>query len=113
MGVNADIIDKYSVYSMEVADEMSKCISKFASSNYGIGVTGKLNRIDKHNLFGQDNIVYISIYDKDKEVSIRIRISKDMKGKLEEITKNTGATMSAIIRIQLERYLKNYKDTEK
>ena len=55
----------------------------------------------------------MAIYDKDKEVSIRIRISKDMKGKLEEITKNTGATMSAIIRIQLERYLKNYKDTEK
>lgn len=65
MGVNSDVIDKYSVYSIEVAKEMSKNISNFANSNYGIGITGKLNRIDKNNLFGEDNIVYISIYDKD------------------------------------------------
>ena len=65
MGVSNDIIDKYSVYSMETAIEMSKNISEFASSNYGVGITGKLNRIDPNNLYGNDNIVYISIYDKD------------------------------------------------
>ena len=36
----------------------------YTNSNYGIGVTGKLNRVDKFNLYGEDNIVYISIYDK-------------------------------------------------
>lgn len=67
MGVSKDIIDKYSVYSMEVAKEMSKCISDFTSSDYGIGVTGKLNRYDPNNLYGEDNIVFISIYDREND----------------------------------------------
>lgn len=65
MGVDSEVIDKYSVYSPEVARDMSKKISEFASSNYGVGITGKLNRVDKNNLFGKDNVVYISIYDRD------------------------------------------------
>ncbi len=65
MGVNSDVIDKYSVYSMETAIEMSTNIAKFANSNYGVGITGKLNRVDKNNPFGADNIVFISIYDRD------------------------------------------------
>ena len=65
MGVSKDIIDKYSVYSIETAMEMSKNISNFSNSNYGIGITGKLNKVDPNNLYGSDNIVFISIYDKD------------------------------------------------
>ena len=64
MGVSKEIIDKYTVYSQEVANEMSKKISEFANSDYGIGVTGKLNRVGRFNPFGPDNIVYISIYSK-------------------------------------------------
>ena len=64
-GVSSAIIDKYSVYSMETANEMSKNISLNANSNYGIGITGKLNRVDKNNPYGEDNIVFISIYNKD------------------------------------------------
>lgn len=85
MGVNKDVIDKYSVYSMEVANEMSKNISIFTNSNYGIGVTGKLNRVDKNNLFGENNIVYISIYDKDnnkfytEKVKVMEQTRKDNK----------------------------------
>ena len=67
MGVDKNIIDKYSVYSMETAIEMSKNISKFANSNYGVGITGKLNRVDENNLFGNDNQVFISIYDRDND----------------------------------------------
>lgn len=65
MGVDKNIIDKYSVYSIEVSNEMSKNIALFSNSNYGIGITGKLNKPDTENIFGKDNIVYISIYDKD------------------------------------------------
>ena len=65
MGVSSSVIDKYSVYSIETAMEMSKNISKFANSNYGVGITGKLNRVDINNLYGSDNKVFISIYDKD------------------------------------------------
>lgn len=67
MGVNSEVIDKYSVYSIETAREMSKNISEFAYSNYGVGITGKLNRVDKNNPFGKDNVVYISIYDRDND----------------------------------------------
>ena len=67
MGVSKDIIDKYSVYSMETANEMSLNISKFADSNYGVGITGKLNRVDENNLFGDDSTVFISIYDRDND----------------------------------------------
>lgn len=64
MGVSKETIDKYSVYSMETAREMSKNISDFTKSDYGIGITGKLNRVDKNNPFGKDNVVFISIYDR-------------------------------------------------
>lgn len=68
MGVPKEIIDEYSVYSMATAIEMSKKISQFTSSNYAIGITGKLNRVDPRNLSGDDNIVYFSIYNKDKDI---------------------------------------------
>ena len=67
MGVSSEVIDKYSVYSMEIAMEMSKNISLFTNSDYGVGVTGKLNRIDKANLVGEDNVIYVSIYIKEKD----------------------------------------------
>ena len=67
LGVSSDTIDKYRVYSMEVAKEMALNISKFAGSNYGIGITGKLNRVDKNNPYGSDNITFVSIYDKDND----------------------------------------------
>lgn len=65
MGVNKDVINKYSVYSIETAMEMSKVISDFTSSTYGVGITGKLCRSDINNPIGEDNIVYISIYDRE------------------------------------------------
>lgn len=64
LGVSAETIEKYSVYSKEVAEEMAKSISNFAQSDYGIGITGKINRSDKNNLYGDDNKIYYSIYDK-------------------------------------------------
>ena len=67
MGINKKTIDKYTVYSKEVANEMSKCITDYTESDYGIGVTGKLNRVDRFNPYGEDNIVYISIYSKNKD----------------------------------------------
>ncbi len=68
MGVNSEVIDKYSVYSKEVAREMAYNISLYANSNYGIGITGKINRIDKNNLSGEDDKVFYCIYDKDNSI---------------------------------------------
>lgn len=79
MGVSKDIIDTYSVYSFEVANEMSKNISKFTNSDYGVGITGKLNRLDINNPYGQDDLVYISIYDKSKDIiyNDNVKCTKD------------------------------------
>lgn len=58
LGVNKEIIDKYNVCSKDVSDEMSKAICDYTSSNYGVGITGRLNI---------DSIIYISIYDADND----------------------------------------------
>ena len=64
MGVDANIIENYTVYSIETAMEMSKNISDFANSDYGIGVTGQINRQDKNNIVEDTDKIYVSIYDK-------------------------------------------------
>lgn len=67
MGVLESTITTYSVYSIEVAKEMSKEISSFSNSTYGVGVTGKINREDPNNLRGDTNTVFISIYNSVKD----------------------------------------------
>lgn len=81
MGVPKDIIDTYSVYSIETAIEMSKKISEFTNSNYGIGITGKLNRVDSHNLSGDNNTVYFNIYNKDKNTNYNdlLKVTKETR----------------------------------
>ena len=87
MGVSASTIDKYTVYSEEVAKEMSKVISNYTNSNYGVGVTGKLNRADINNPYGQDNLVYISVYDKNNDTyhTSTITCTKDTRPKNKEL----------------------------
>ena len=81
MGVDEKIINDYSVYSMETAKEMSKKISDFTNSDYGIGITGKLNRVDKENPYGEDNIVYYSIYSKEnnKYYENKLKVTKSSR----------------------------------
>lgn len=67
MGVSKEVIDKYSVYSINVAREMAKKISDFANSDIGVGITGKINRVDENNLFGDNNKIFYAIYDKNND----------------------------------------------
>ena len=64
MGVDPNIISKYSVYSLECAKSMSKAISDYTNSTYGVGITGKMNRVDKNNPYGDNSKVFISIYNR-------------------------------------------------
>lgn len=66
MGVDEKVINEYTVYSKETAREMAKNISNFANSHYGVGITGKLNRMDINNNYGKNNLIYVSIYEKEK-----------------------------------------------
>ena len=64
MGINPKTIEDYTVYSPEVAREMAYHISDIAKSDYGVGITGKFSRQDINNPFGEDNRVFVCIYDK-------------------------------------------------
>jgi len=81
MGIPSELIDKYTVYSSEVANMMAKTISDYTNSNYGIGVTGKLKRFDEANPYGENDVVYLSIYDRDNDAyySERIKLTKDTR----------------------------------
>ena len=46
---------------------MSKKIYLYTNRKYGIGITGKLNKIDINNLYGDDNTIFISIYEKEND----------------------------------------------
>ena len=70
---------------MECARSMSKAISDFSNSTFGVGVTGKMGRIDKNNLYGEDNVIYISLYNKlnnsFKDISIKCLYNTRSKNK--------------------------------
>ena len=87
MGVSKKIIDKYSVYSIETAREMAYNIAHFANSNYGVGITGKLNRVDINNPFGEDNVTFVSIYDKDNNIydDMKIEATKETRAQNKEV----------------------------
>lgn len=79
MGVNKETIDKYSVYSMETAHDMSEAICNFANSDMGIGITGKLNRADINNNYGKDNQVFISIYYRGNHHDMIVNVDKNSR----------------------------------
>ena len=65
-GVPKEIIEKYTVYSIETANEMAKAASKNAKSDWGIGITGQIGRIDPNNLGKKDNEVFYALSYKSK-----------------------------------------------
>ena len=66
LGVNKEIIDEFGVYSSEVAREMSRAICEYINSDYGVGITGKLDSI-RDDEEKEPNLVYVSVYDKSKD----------------------------------------------
>jgi len=81
--VDEEIINKYSVYSVETAKSMAKNVAEFSNSNIGVGITGELG-----NTLNGDNKVYYSIYnaEEDKYISkgilVELEERKDMKNKV-------------------------------
>jgi PncC family amidohydrolase len=101
MGVSEEVINKYSVYSEECSIEMSKNISMFAGSDFGVGITGKLNRVDINNPFGKDNVVFISIYDKENDKFYNESIEATLGSRLENkelVIKKIIAMMKDILK---------------
>ena len=101
MGVDENIINEYSVYSKETARSMSKTISSFANSDIGVGITGKINKPDPNNPYGEDNIVYISIYNRrnNKYYDKKLKVTKKTRSENKElIIEKIIATLKHILK---------------
>ena len=101
MGVPKEVIEQNTVYSIETADAMARAISDYTKSNIGIGITGKLNRVDPNNLVGKDNIVFISIYNRDRDESIHSMVSAALSSREE----NKDIMIEQIIDIMEEKVI--------
>lgn len=108
MGVSSEIIDKYSVYSMETADEMSRNISNFTNSDYGVGITGKLNRVDVNNPYGEDNVVFISIYDREHDRYLNANVEATASSRKENkllVIEKIKTMMLEILKNENKKYM--------
>ena len=74
-GIDSKLIETYTVYSMEVAKEMARLATVNGESDYGIGITGTLNRQDPNNPTDKMNMVYFAIYDKNKNIYVEQTLS--------------------------------------
>lgn len=63
-GVNPNIIETYGVYSLETAKQMAKAACNVIDSDWSIGITGQLGRMDPNNPGAKENKVYYSAYNK-------------------------------------------------
>lgn len=97
MGVSQEVIDTYTVYSMETAKEMSKAISNFANSDYGVGITGMLNCSDPNNPSKDPNKVYISIYEKETDTYYNDSVEVFSTDRIENKNKVIERIMNNII----------------
>ena len=88
-GVSKDIIEKYTVYSPEVAIEMARAVKQKASSNIG-----QLVRIDPNNSVDKLNVVWYAIINNKNETLVQEVHIADAKREqqkeilLEDIAKN-------------------------
>lgn len=70
-GVSLNVIKKYTVYSPETAIEMAKRARRNAISDYGVGVTGQLGRIDPSNPVDKLNHVWYAIITPQNEIFVK------------------------------------------
>lgn len=100
-GMDSKIIDQYTVYSMEVAKEMARLATVNGESDYGVGITGTLNRQDSNNPTDKMNMVYFAIYDKEEDTYIEQTMSVSSFDRVE----NKKMIMRLLV-MRLKDYLK-------
>lgn len=62
MGVEKSIIYNYGIYSKQTAKEMAKSICTFAKSDFGIGITGIINKEVYICIYDREHIKYYDLY---------------------------------------------------
>ncbi len=80
LGVPADLIERHTVYSVEVAKSMAEAgLRNAVRADVGVGITGSISRIDMTNPNSQRGVVYIAVRRGDSGMSKKIVV--DDKGR--------------------------------
>jgi PncC family amidohydrolase len=80
-GVSKESIEKYSVYSKNVASEMARNSKLNTKSYYGIGVTGLLDRLDPANPDSTAKNIYYAINYESFEITKDFIIPDHIEGR--------------------------------
>ena len=102
MGVDSNIINEFTVYSKEVARDMAKKITSFSASSYGIGITGRLNVVDKNNIGGNNSKVFMAIYDVKNDIYLDLEYDAKPISRYENKKEVINIVVSSLI-----QYIKN------
>lgn len=74
MGVHADTIARYGVYSAQTADAMASTCRDVFRTDIGIGITGSFGNVDPNNADSVPGEVFFSIATADKTSGFRVSI---------------------------------------
>ena len=102
-GLSPALIEKYTVYSPEVARSMAYFASVNHNADYALGITGKLNKADENNPYGDDNVVYVSVYDREKDVFYDKRIEVVHKDRIDNKRQVVNETEELLYEILYEK----------
>lgn len=83
-GVSKQTISEYTVYSNYVSREMAYNVCKISKSDYSVGITGMLGKLDPNNISDEINKVYISIYSKESNKYYNYKIESMGESRLEK-----------------------------
>ena len=88
-GVPKEVIDTYGVYSYETALNMALASQKAYNSNYAIGITGSIGRVDPNNKDSVVGEVYFCIVDdKNNAINTKIVLENDIPKTRNEVKKD-------------------------
>ncbi len=95
-GVSAEVLEKYSVYSVETAKEMAQACAKAYRADIGIGVTGTMGNVDPENAEasvpgqvyfaidyqGQVDGFFVEIEPQESRLMYKLAVAKEIYDKL-------------------------------
>lgn len=76
-GVPKQIIEEYTVYSLETAKAMANAVKNTSNSDVGVGITGQLGRIDPKNIGIENNKAWYAIRSSEKDIFAEIILNME------------------------------------
>lgn len=100
LGVPAEVIEQYTVYSLEVAEAMARAGLRAAvKADIGVGITGSITRVDPANPNSQPGEVYIAVCQGQGEKTISRKFVFSDEGERWEVKEKA---VEAALRMVLE-----------